>query len=234
MVKHRKKLTFEELTTVFDFSLKKAAHQLGVSPTQLKRLCRELNLREWPYRAVRRLRRSLNELDPQDSNFQQHRDILQKNIDQIFTTGTLDEADLPDIFPSATASASTCSDEEDSLSLGSSSLQSASLSHLSSSMPLYSFPSLQVQDHVNATIKSSNSADDIHLPSFSSSFEFPPLQSTDINHNQGLLSKQTRGPLQRTSISLAELMNADIEDPMEDLPRQVGGIFSTFQNIQQV
>jgi hypothetical protein len=84
MVRHRKGITSADLASVFNLSLKKAAIHLGVSPTQLKRICREYNLQQWPYRQIRRLRKRVNALNVMGSDYQSQADATQAEIDRIF------------------------------------------------------------------------------------------------------------------------------------------------------
>lgn len=51
-VQHRKNITYEEIRSLFEYSLKEAALKLNISTTQLKRLCREHGITRWPYRKV--------------------------------------------------------------------------------------------------------------------------------------------------------------------------------------
>jgi hypothetical protein len=46
--KHRKKITFKDISAYFDRPLHHATEPLGVSLTQLKRLCREFQIPKWP------------------------------------------------------------------------------------------------------------------------------------------------------------------------------------------
>ncbi len=50
-----KNYSFDDLSAHFDKPLISAAAQLGVSETYLKRLCRLLNIRRWPYRKIQAL-----------------------------------------------------------------------------------------------------------------------------------------------------------------------------------
>jgi len=50
--KHRKKISFQEIRALFHLHVNEAAEKLKISPTQLKRLCRENNVPRWPARKV--------------------------------------------------------------------------------------------------------------------------------------------------------------------------------------
>lgn len=50
-------LTFKDLAAKFDISLKQAAKEFGMSVSMLKKKCRSLNVKQWPYRKVSTLGR---------------------------------------------------------------------------------------------------------------------------------------------------------------------------------
>lgn len=54
---------FEALSQHFHLPLKVAAEKFGVRATAFKKKCRAIGIRHWPYRKVRSLKRSLQELD---------------------------------------------------------------------------------------------------------------------------------------------------------------------------
>jgi hypothetical protein len=51
--RRKKEIGFEDIQKYFDTPIKEASDQLGVSLTQLKRICRECDIPRWPYRKVR-------------------------------------------------------------------------------------------------------------------------------------------------------------------------------------
>jgi YesN/AraC family two-component response regulator len=53
--KHRKQITLEDIAQCFEMPIRDASQILGISLTQLKRLCREYNVSRWPYRRVSNL-----------------------------------------------------------------------------------------------------------------------------------------------------------------------------------
>ncbi|TYZ69027.1 hypothetical protein PybrP1_005972 [[Pythium] brassicae (nom. inval.)] len=55
--------SFEVYSLHFHLPLKTAAEKFGVRATAFKKRCRSIGIRHWPYRKVRSLRRSLQELD---------------------------------------------------------------------------------------------------------------------------------------------------------------------------
>lgn len=50
--KTRKKITFETIAEQFGKPLEEAAQALQISSSSLKRVCREYNIRKWPFRKV--------------------------------------------------------------------------------------------------------------------------------------------------------------------------------------
>ncbi|KAG2379051.1 hypothetical protein C9374_007689 [Naegleria lovaniensis] len=48
-------ITFEELSTYFDWKLEHACEAIGISSTSMKKLCRHFNIPRWPYRKLRSL-----------------------------------------------------------------------------------------------------------------------------------------------------------------------------------
>ena len=50
--KRKKQITFEVIQSYFETPIKEAAANLGVSLTQLKRICREMDIPRWPHRKV--------------------------------------------------------------------------------------------------------------------------------------------------------------------------------------
>lgn len=53
---------FESFSNHFDLPLKAAAEKFGVRATAFKKRCRAIGIRHWPYRKVRSLKRSIQEL----------------------------------------------------------------------------------------------------------------------------------------------------------------------------
>lgn len=53
---------FESFSLHFDLPLKAAAEKFGVRATAFKKRCRAIGIRHWPYRKVRSLKRSIQEL----------------------------------------------------------------------------------------------------------------------------------------------------------------------------
>lgn len=51
-VKHKKLITKKEIVELFQKPIAQASLILGISTTQLKRLCREYGIKRWPYRTV--------------------------------------------------------------------------------------------------------------------------------------------------------------------------------------
>lgn len=51
--KRKREITFVEVQRYFDLSIKDASQELGISLTQLKRVCRQLDIPKWPHRKVR-------------------------------------------------------------------------------------------------------------------------------------------------------------------------------------
>ncbi|POM80697.1 Hypothetical protein PHPALM_1435 [Phytophthora palmivora] len=54
---------FEAFSLHFHLPLKVAAERIGVRATAFKKRCRAIGIRHWPYRKVRSLKRSLQELN---------------------------------------------------------------------------------------------------------------------------------------------------------------------------
>lgn len=55
-------IKFESFSLHFDMPLKAAAEKFGVRATAFKKRCRAIGIRHWPYRKVRSLKRSIQEL----------------------------------------------------------------------------------------------------------------------------------------------------------------------------
>jgi hypothetical protein len=60
--KHRKNITYPDIAQCFDMPIRDAAQILGISLTQLKRLCREFNIPRWPYRRLNSIQRRIEVL----------------------------------------------------------------------------------------------------------------------------------------------------------------------------
>lgn len=65
---HRKKISFQYLRQLFEYTAAEAANKIGVSSTQLKRVCRELNIPRWPFRRIRSLQHEIKVLERQLAN----------------------------------------------------------------------------------------------------------------------------------------------------------------------
>ncbi|KAL9647897.1 hypothetical protein ABK040_008169 [Willaertia magna] len=60
--KHRKNITFHDIAACFDMPIRDASQLLGISLTQLKRLCREFQIPRWPYRRLNSIQRRIEVL----------------------------------------------------------------------------------------------------------------------------------------------------------------------------
>ncbi|KAG2383525.1 hypothetical protein C9374_004196 [Naegleria lovaniensis] len=60
--KHRKNIAFEDIAACFEMPIRDASQMLGVSLTQLKRLCREFKIPRWPYRRLNSIQRRIEVL----------------------------------------------------------------------------------------------------------------------------------------------------------------------------
>jgi hypothetical protein len=60
--KHRKQITVEDIAQCFEMPIRDASQVLGISLTQLKRLCREFNISRWPYRRLNSIQRRIDVL----------------------------------------------------------------------------------------------------------------------------------------------------------------------------
>ena len=60
--KHRKNITLEDIAQCFEMPIRDASQILGISLTQLKRLCREYNISRWPYRRLNSIQRRIDVL----------------------------------------------------------------------------------------------------------------------------------------------------------------------------
>mmetsp|Transcript_38729 Transcript_38729/g.66480 ORF Transcript_38729/g.66480 Transcript_38729/m.66480 type:complete len:149 (-) Transcript_38729:227-673(-) len=64
----KSELTFDVLANHFHEPISTAAPKLGVCPTVLKNLCRELGLSRWPFRQIQSLTNMINKLEKLSAN----------------------------------------------------------------------------------------------------------------------------------------------------------------------
>ncbi|EFC48509.1 predicted protein [Naegleria gruberi] len=60
--KHRKNIAFNDIASCFEMPIRDASQLLGVSLTQLKRLCREFQIPRWPFRRLNSIQRRIEVL----------------------------------------------------------------------------------------------------------------------------------------------------------------------------
>jgi hypothetical protein len=61
--KKRSEISFEEIQKHFETPIKEAAMNLEISLTQLKRICREMDIPRWPYRKLFSIQNKIDELN---------------------------------------------------------------------------------------------------------------------------------------------------------------------------
>lgn len=86
-----KQYTIEELRRYFHLPIVEVAKQLGICTTLLKKVCRKLKIKKWPYRQIRSITKSvqslemasLNEalLEPEKARYREQITLLQNTLD---------------------------------------------------------------------------------------------------------------------------------------------------------
>ncbi|KAL9654532.1 hypothetical protein ABK040_006597 [Willaertia magna] len=81
----KKEITFKDIQECFDLPIKEAADNLGISLTQLKRICREQNIPRWPFRKLQALKNKAQELlEVCEKSDELTRQRLKSKIDAIY------------------------------------------------------------------------------------------------------------------------------------------------------
>ncbi|CAH8309773.1 unnamed protein product [Eruca vesicaria subsp. sativa] len=93
MKRRQDKLELSEIRKYFDRPIMKAAKELNVGLTVLKKRCRELEIYRWPHRKLKSLNTLINNLkgvgmDDEVKNLEEHRVLIEKEPDAELTDGT--------------------------------------------------------------------------------------------------------------------------------------------------
>ena len=82
-------VTTEYLENYYHLPQTDAAKLMGIGTTTLKKLCRSLGIKRWPYRTVRKHQRICNRLEEEN-------DIMWKNLIEAPFTFQVDDMDSPE------------------------------------------------------------------------------------------------------------------------------------------
>lgn len=212
---------FEALSHHFHLPLKVAAEKFGVRATAFKKRCRAIGIRHWPYRKVRSLKRSLQELgrckDQGLLNDKQHHQLLvfQGQLDKLLSpetygidpSGRLPPGAFDDVDENDRESIGEDADDDDTSCSSNQSPHVEGATHFSD-LKVSSLRTKRSKKH-SLGARAASSKRDFALPSGTvSNVQHPhpyymSLNDTSDTHQNRVMTSNTTGDLPSVSVRFA-------------------------------